>query len=269
MSNRPPRQQPLEQTEDVLTYVSVQLDIPANAIHEYIEQRQTIINHQNRICSFLGLHRFGEGQIALLESFLFEKACRSEQTGPLMVQAKVFLKENNILFPADRTLRPLIMSQRRAAREHIFTRIADNLPDVLQEKLDELLIACKRRFTPFQALKAPPGNPSPRLMLRLTEKTKRIQETGILEIDLFWLNNNYQRSLARYARRCSVDRIRNLKEERRYAVPVCYLRQIYQDTIEMHDKLIQRVYNRSQEDIDAEMRKQRRMIRGSLQSFSR
>jgi len=271
--NRLPLQQPLELVEDVLTYASVQLDIPTNAIDAYIEQRQTIVNHQNGICDFLGLQRFGEAQIALLETFLFEEACRLEQTGPLMVQAKTFLKENKILFPADSTLHRLIMSQRQVAREYIFTRISSGLRDALQEKLDELLTAGRRRFTPFQSLKKPPGHPSPKSMLRLAEKLERVQETGILGVDLSWLNNNYQRSLARYARRCSADRMRNLKEERRYAVLVCFLRQVYQDAIdhmvEMHDKLMLKVENRAQEDVDAEMRRQRRLIRNSLHSFHR
>jgi TnpA family transposase len=271
--NRLPLQQPLELLEDVLTYASVQLNIPTGAIDEYVEQRQTVIYHQNGICAFLGLQRFSEAQTALLEAFLFEEACRLEQTGPLMVQAKTFLKENKILFPADSTLRRLIITQRQAARDHIFTRISSGLQDAHLESLDELLIAGRRRFTPFQALKKPPGHPSPNSMLRLAENLERLQATGILDVDLSWLNNNYQRSLARYARRCSADRMRNLKEERRYAVLVCFLRQVYRDTIDhmvdMHDKLMQRVHNRAQEDIDAEMRKQRRMIRGSLQSFSR
>lgn len=69
-------------------------------------------------------------------------------------------------------------------------------------------------------------------MLCLAEILQRIQETGALAIDLTWLNNNYQRSLTRYARRCSADHLRDLKEERRYAVLVCFLCQVYRDTID-------------------------------------
>jgi TnpA family transposase len=61
----------------------------------------------------------------------------------------------------------------------------------------------------------------------------------MLSLDLSWLNNNYQRMLARYARRCSADRLRDLQAERRYGVLVCFLWQIYRDTIDylvdMHD----------------------------------
>jgi hypothetical protein len=44
-------------------------------------------------------------------------------------------------------------------------------------------------------------------MLKLAEKLEQIQATGVLALDLSWLNNNYQRFLTRYARRCSADRL--------------------------------------------------------------
>ncbi len=273
LHNRFPAQQPLEILDELLTYIAIQLDIPETAIVAYQRRRQTIVEHRAAILDYLGLTTFGEDEIQALASFLFQEACRLEQTGPLLIQAKQFLKENGILFPADDTLRRLIVTQRQAARDHIFTRIAGNLSLAQQEALDGLLIPGKKRTTPFQVLKKPPGQPSPKSMLRLGDKLKMIHATGVLTLDLSWLNNNYQRSLTRYARRCSADRLRDLKEDRRYAVLVCFLWQAYRDTIDhmidMHDKLMLRVFNRAQEDIDAETRKQRRMIRSSLDSFQR
>lgn len=263
----------MEILDELFTYIAVQLDIPETAIVACQRRRQTIVEHRAAILDYLGLTTIGEDEIQALASFLFQEACRLEQTGPLLIQAKQFLKENGILFPADDTLRRLIVTQRQAARDHIFTRIADSLSLAQQEALDGLLIAGKKRTTPFQVLKKPPGQPSPKSMLRLADKLKIIQATGLLTIDLAWLNNNYQRSLTRYARRCSADRLRDLKEDRRYAVLICFLWQAYRDTIDhmidMHDKLMLRVFNRAQEDIDVETRKQRRMIRSSLDSFQR
>lgn len=141
LNHRFPVQQPLEIADEILTYVSVQLDLPSAIIQTYQQQRRTIINHQQEICTYLDLHPFGEAEMVLLKAFLFEEACHLEQTGPLLVQAKQFLKEKGILFPADDTLRRLIVTQRQAAREHIFTRIANSLSTALKEKLDTLLMA--------------------------------------------------------------------------------------------------------------------------------
>jgi TnpA family transposase len=105
-------------------------------------------------------------------------------------------------------------------------------------------------------------------MLRLIDRLEQIQTSGILAIDLSWLNNNYQRSLTRYARRCSADWLRKLQPPRRYAVLVCFLWQVYRDTvdhiIDMHDKIITGVYSRAQTEMDQEIRKQRKMLRFSL-----
>jgi TnpA family transposase len=269
--HRLPLQEPLEIIDELLTYVSLQVNIPDTALAPYLQQPRTILTQQQAICAYLDVRRYGEAEVALLDTFLFAEACRLEQTGPLLVQAKAFLKENNILLPADSTLRRLIGTQRQAAREHIYGRIARQLPTRLREQLEGLLVVGHNRLTLFHALKRPPGQPSPSSMLRLAEKVKTIQELGVLEIDLAWLNNNYQRSLARYAQRCSADRLRKLQEERRYAVLVCFLRQVYQDSldymVDMHAKLMLKVETRAQEDVDAEMRRQRRLIRHSLHSF--
>ena len=184
------------------------------------------------------------------------------------MRAKQFLKTKGVLFPADDTLRRLIITQRQAAREQIFSRLAGSLPTEGKEKLQALLVIGAKRTTPFQALKQPPGRPSPRAILRQAERLEEIQATGVLTVDLSWLNNNYQRFLSRYARRCSADRLRNLQTDHRHSVLVCFLRQTYQDTIDhmldMHGKLMTSVYHRAQEDIDEQARQQRWMIRRSL-----
>src|SRR5690606_20194274 len=100
---------------------------------------------------------------------------------------------------------------------------------------------------------------------------QQIEETGILAIDLFWLNNNYQRSLTRYAQRFSADRMRQFVPARRYAVLVCFLWQTYRDTIDhmvdMHDKIMTGVYSRAENQVDEEMRKRRKVLQASLDSF--
>jgi hypothetical protein len=148
LAKRFPAHEPLEMVDEIVTYVSVQLDIPSSAIQFYTQQQRTIVNHQQEICDHLQLRRFGESEVAVLEAFLFEEASQLEQTGPLLVRAKSSLQENGILFPADRTLRRLIAGQRQQAREHIFQRVMAELTPELTDKLDALLAASARRRAP-------------------------------------------------------------------------------------------------------------------------
>lgn len=271
LANRFPIQQPLEIDEELLTFVSARLAIPAQLLQIYTQRQSTLSEHQEQLRAYLNLRRFGEAEVLRLEQFLFTEACRLEQPGPLLNQAKQFLQEAGILYPADDTLRRLIVRQRQQARDHIFGRITDSLTAFLRERLDALLVAGDQRLTLFQTLKQPPGRPSPTAMLGLAAKLEQIQGTGVLTVDLAWLNNNYQRSLTRYAQRCSADRLRQLRPEPRYAVLACFLWQVYRDTIDhmvdMHDKLMTGLYKRAQEDIDEELRKRRQVIRSALATY--
>jgi hypothetical protein len=107
----------------------------------------------------------------------------------------------------------------------------------------------------------------------LADKLAQIQQTDILTVDLTWLNNNYQRTLARYARRCSADRLRDLQSKHRYAVLVCFLWQVYRDSIDhmvdMHDKLMTGVANRAQAEIDEQSRKRQTLLQRLLRAYRR
>jgi len=269
--NRFPAQQPLEVLPELLTYVGLQLGIKTEAINLYAQRQPTITEHRQAITLYHGMRRFEEAGRQLLADFLFNEASRLEQTGPLLTQAKRFLNEQSVLYPGDEVLRRLVAKQRQAARDHIYERITGSLGQDMREKLDDLLETNDAYFTPLHILKRPPGRPSPAAILRLTTTLELIRETGALNIDLSWLNNNYQRSLARYVRHRSAGRLKRLKNERRYSVLVCFLHQLYADTIdfliEMHDKLMTGVYTRAENNIAKEMNRRRRAINRSLTTF--
>jgi hypothetical protein len=271
LTNRFPSQQPMEFLPELLTYVGLQLGINAEFIHDYAQRQPTIAEHRQAIILYLGVRYFEEAGGQSLAEFLFNEACRLEQTGPLLTLAKIFLREQTILYPGDDVLRRLVVKQRQAARGHIYKRITNSLSESIIEKLDGLLETDGIRFTPLHILKQPPGRPSPAAVLRLTAKLERIRDTQALSVDLSWLNNNYQRSLARYAQQRSANRLKQLQQGRRYAVLTCFLYQLYADTIdfliEMHDKLMTSVYNRAEGEIAKEMKRRRKAINRSLTTF--
>lgn len=70
--------------------------------------------------------------------------------------------------------------------------------DTIRTKLDELLQVDESRYSKLQLLKRPPANASPQALLNMVHKLEIIRDAGILDIDINWLNNNYQRSLTKY-----------------------------------------------------------------------
>jgi hypothetical protein len=268
--NRFPAQEPLEIEEDILTFSSVQLRMDIQDGWQYGDRQKTVSEHQDVIRDYLGLRSFNTAT-AEVEAFLFKEACQLEQMAALNTHLKVFLRTHRILEPSQDTMNRLIQTQRESARTSIYSKLSEGLFIEGRQRLDGLLATDDTAYSPLHCLKQPPGNPSPASFIKLTETLERIRETGILETDLSWLNNNFQRSLARYARQCSLYRLRRLKEERRYAVLACFLCQLYQDTfdaaVQMHDKLMNKMYNKADKEIDDYMKVRRKQIRSSLAHY--
>jgi TnpA family transposase len=267
--NRFPLQESFELIEELLAYVSAQLELPAVLIDAYQQRRPTIAEHQLRIMDYLHLRRLDEADIAQLEAFIFADACRLEHIAALQARVKDYLKAQHILLPADSTLVRLIGEQRQCARAFIYDRIVAQLPERFGHLLDDLLqVPAGEKTSALQRIKANPRNPSPEGMLALIQKFTLIEATGVLAVDLSWLNSNYQRALFHYVNKCSVDRLREVVQPRLTAALVCFLWQSYRDAVDqavdMYDKLITWVHTQAEGDLDEQLRQQRRTIQQSL-----
>lgn len=267
--HRFPAQQPFEVCEELLSFAALQLHLEATLSETYAARQHTVSDHQARIRQYLGLSLFGPEQTAALEQFLLTEAMRLEHAAALMSRAREFLIERRVLFPADSALARIVGEQRKSAREHIVTKLAQDLPATVTEALDSLLVVGGEEVvSALQRIKANPAKPSANAMLALTDKLAAIEATGVLALDLSWLNSNYQRSLFHYVRICSADRLRDLARPRCLATLVCFLRQSYRDAVDqvvdMFDKLLTRACTQAEHDLDARMLTQRRSIKVAL-----
>ena len=267
--NRFPAQQPLEISDEVLHFVSLQVGIDETRIADYAPWQHTTSEHQKRIRDYLKLAVFDAGQSQALERFVFEESCRLEQTASLLARAREFLKGRRVLFPAESVLLRLVGEQKKRAREHIVAKLAGALSPGVIKALDDLLeVKEGEAVSGLQGIKANPAKPSASAMQGLAEKLAAIEATGTLAVDLSWLNANYQRALFHYVRKCSADRLREAGRDRRLAALVCFLRQSYRDAVDqavdMFDKLLTRTHTRAEHELDDQMRGQRQTIKAAL-----
>ena len=272
LKNRFPGTHPLEIISELVTFTGVQLQIEPDEIHQYASRQQTISQHQIRIRRYLDLKELGQADAEEVNQYVFEQSCRLEQTGALCSLVEQYLRDHHILQPADSTLHRMIGVQRRLARQHIYERVTDALTKDARQKLESLLEVDDRNMSLLQQLKAVPRRPSSTALLQLMDKLEAIAYTGVLDVDLSWLNNNYQRSLTHYVQRCSAHKLRELTPPHRYAAITCFLWQTYRDTIDhivdMYDKLLNKVYNWAQEDLNTSMRRQHRSILRALSMYT-
>ena len=267
--SRFPAQQPLEVCDELLNFVAMQLNIEATQIDGYAARQHTISDHQASIRGYLKLAVFDADQAQALERFVFEESSRLEQTAALLARAREFLKERRVLFPADSALLRLVGEQRRRAREHIVTKLAGGLSPGVIEAIDGLLeVKDGEVISGLQRIKANPAKPSAAAMQGLADKLAAVEATGVLAVDLSWLNANYQRALFHYVRKSTADRLREVARPRRLAALVCFLRQSYRDAVDsavdMFDKLLTRTQTRAEHELSDQMRSQRQTIKEAL-----
>ncbi len=267
--NRFPAQQPLEICDELLGFVAMQLNIDVTGIDGYAARQHTVSDHQARIREYLNLTVYGSGEADALERFVLEESCRLEQTAPLLARAREFLKERRVLLPADSALMRLVGEQRKRAREHIVAKLAGSLSSGVVKVLDGLLeVKEGEAVSGLHAIKINPSKPSAAAMQTLADKLAAIEATGVMAVDLSWLNANYQRALFHYVRKCSADRLREAGRPRCLASLVCFLRQSYRDAVDqavdMFDKLITRTHTRAEHELNDQMRSQRQTIKMAL-----
>jgi TnpA family transposase len=270
--HRFPAQQPLEVQGELLHFVALQLGLDAADLGDYAARQHTVSDHQARIREHLGLTPFGPAQAAALEQFLFEEACRLEQTTALLTRAREFLRERRILLPADSTLTRIVGEQKKCAQDHVVTKLAGVIPQGVANALDGLLdVKDGEAVSGLQRIKANPAKPSAHGMRTLLDKLAAIEATGVLGIDLSWLNGNYQRALFHYVRKCWAPRLREVARPRRQAALVCFLRQSYRDAVDqavdMFDKLLTRASTQAEHELNDRLCRQRQTIKAALDAL--
>ena len=272
--NRFPKQEPFEVLDELLLFTSVQLGVDSTLIEEYRRRRQTISEHQQRITRYRGLCHFGAEERRRLEAFVFEAAARLEQTSSLHKRAEEFLAEQRILRPRAATLGRLVGEQRQQARDHIVDRVAKSVSREMASHLDTLLVVRDgESVSPLHAIKSNPGHPSVESMRVAVRKLGLIEEMGVLDLDLSWLNSNYQRALFHKVRKSSAHRLRELKEPVRRAVLACFLRQSYGDAVDhvvvMFSKLMTKMERQADDALDEQLGQHKNTIYSALGALAR
>ena len=103
-----------------------------------------------------------------------------------------------------------------------------------------------------------------RPLKRLLARLELIEATGVLEIDMAWVNGNYQRVLFHSVRTASADRVREMAAPRRHLALVCFLHQAWRDTldqaVDMYGKLLDRNRKLVEDRLDHMLKVQRHAV---------
>jgi hypothetical protein len=95
----------------------------------------------------------------------------------------------------------------------------------------------------------------------------------VLDIDVSWVNGNYQRILFHSVRTASADRVREMAAPRRHIALVCFLDQAWRDTldqaVDMYGKLLDRNRKLVEDRLDDMLKAQRHAVDRIVQRYRR
>ena len=217
-----PRQAPLEIDGEILRFAALQLGADAETIHAYALRQQTVSAHQRRIGQYLRLRTFDTAVGERLARFLEDEALRIDRTGSLLARARGWLRDEHVLAPADSALRRAVGGARQKARALLTQRMTERLSAAMRDRLDALVaVGDDDPHSPLHRIKTGSSSPSVGGMKRLLGRLELIEATGVLEVDVGWVNGNYQRILFHTVRTASADRVREMAAPRRHLRVVC------------------------------------------------
>ena len=269
-----PQQAPLEIDGEILRFVALQLGADAETIHAYASRQQTVSEHQQRIGQCLRLRAFDAAADERLVRFLEAEALRLDRTASLLARARAWLRDEHVLAPADSVLRRAIGAARHKARALLTQRMAERLSAPMRDRLDALIaVDDDQPHSPLHHIKASSSSPSVGGMKRLLARLELIEATGVLEIDVGWVNGNYQRILFHSVRTASADRVRRMAAPRRHLALVCFLHQAWRDTldqaVDMYGKLLDRNRKRVEDRLDDMLKAQRHAVDRIVHRYQR
>ena len=272
--SRFPQQAPLEIDGEILRFAALQLGADAETIHVYARRQQTVSEHQQRIGEYLRLRMWDTAAGERLARFLEDEALRLERTASLLARARAWLRDEHVLAPSDSVLRRAIGAARNKARTLLTERMAERLSAPMRDRLDALIaVDDDQPHSPLNRIKASSSNPSVGGMKRLLARLELIEETGVLEVDVGWVNGNYQRILFHSVRTASADRVRRMAPPRRHLALVCFLHQAWRDTldqaVDMYGKLLDRNRKLVEGRLDDMLKAQRQAVDRIVQRYRR
>ena len=190
---------------------------------------------------------------------------RLERIASLLARARAWLRDEHVLAPSNPVLRRAIGAARHKARTLLTQRMAERLSAPMREGLDALVaVDDDQPHSPLNRIKASSSNPSVGGMKRLLARLELIEATGVLAVDVDWVNGNYQRILFHSVRTASADRVRRMAAPRRHLALVCFLHQAWRDTldqaVDMYGKLLDRNRKLVEARLDDMLKAQRQAV---------
>jgi len=199
--------------------------------------------------------------------------CTAEGTLPanLLQQAEGLLRSWRVVLPAPSSLERLVAAAAAQAQQAIFVRIAERLPPVLCEDLDDILkVAPSDYRSALLRLKEYPPEASAPVILAYVTRYRQVHDLVANRIDLGTINPGVVRHLALLAKRYDAHALKRFAPAKRHAMLACFLveaeRSLLDHLVEMHDQYLTTMWRRARHAFEERHRQFRRRAREGVET---
>lgn len=243
---------PLDVPPGVVAYIAAQLGVDPACLPEYLERRDTRMEHAQDLKTKLGYRDFEQqpGHWRLVR-WLYERAwMTAERPSVLFDLATARLVQDRILLPGVSTLERLIASICDRASTRLWNRLSRIPSNTRKLRLEDLLmIEDGTRQSQLDRLRRAPVTVSSNSLFHALNRLKEIRALGVGGYDLSGLPAGRIKMLARLAGNSKAAMIERMPDERRIATLFAFAHNLEEtaldDTVDVLDQLIANLVRKS------------------------
>lgn len=237
--------------ESVLFYIASQLKLDPTLIGEYSQRDTTRREHLAEIQNDFKFCTFNTSTYKQLSKWLLPFAISSDKGMPLVGALIDEMRLRQIIIPAISTVERLAWEVRHRAQKLVCLELTKNLTPFQKIALNKLLLVeSDKKLTDLIWLRQSPGQANPRNFLKVVERLEFIRH---LHLDSGCLKRVHPNRLLQFTKtgaKSTPAHLSRLDELRRYAILVAFLIEwsasLVDYAIEMHDKMMGKLFNRSE-----------------------
>lgn len=227
----------------IANYLSLQLELAPSLSIPTPEREATFSDQRKNILRHLGFTKYSEAAQTKLRKWLEQYARQGLLPNELFLRAERYLLSERVTLPGPTVLERLIISVCADVHEQVFESLCDRLSPELRQSIDALLVVPPGdQRSPFYLLKAYPPSATVSSLKDYLARYQSLLDTGIDKIEAHFVDPAFGDYLYRIARRYTARDLKRFRDQKRYAMMICFLletRKLLLDhLVKMHDNYI-------------------------------
>ncbi len=257
---------------EVLRFLADQIGIEGGDLAGYATREETRHNHLAHLRDIHGFKSFTGRGAAELRQWLLDQALHATSNEDLAQKFITRCRETQTILPGIITMERLCAEMLVEAERQIDAAIANRLGGKIRRRLDVLLDdMVTDQLTRFVWLRQFDVGNTSRAANQLLDRLERLQEPGLPPDLPVGLPPHKIKRLRRHGERYFADALRDLSEDRRYAIMgVCVIEwqaAISDAVVETHDRVVGRTWREARRVADDRIDNAQAGIRNTLMSF--